>query len=73
MIFASRLKVWVWHPAQAYRPGAAEMFQRDDVAEQILPMLKEVTAEDFRLMGSVLNIRFTQQLEQTLVRTGRRR
>ena len=71
MTFITNLRVRLWYPAQRYRPGVAEMIQRDIVVAEMIQALYSVPT--IQHMPNVTLEYFMRWLKETAIRTGNRR
>ena len=71
MTFVTRLRLRLWYPVQPYRPGVAEMRQRDIVVAEMIQALYSVPP--IQHMPNVTLEYFMQWLKETAIRTGNQR
>ncbi len=71
MTFMARLRLRLWHPVQTYRPGVAEMIQRDIVVAEMIQAFYSVP--QIKQMPNVTLGYFMRWLKTTAIRTGETR
>lgn len=69
--FMTPLRLRLWYPVQPYRPGVAEMRQRDIVVAEMIQALYSVP--QIKHMPNVTLGYFMRWLKTTAIRTGNRR